>query len=120
MTSGLFRGRRLRKGTAMNEVASNRSQARFGGSGQRWWAFGVVALAVALQLVVLVPFTVASGLLAPLWAVLLLYGLWLAGALLLVKLARPRPFATPIVPAVNALLLWAVISGGEIWLGWTA
>ena len=83
-------------------------------------ALGVVALAAVLQLVVLVPFTVASGLLAPLWAVLLLYALWLVAALAFVRLARRRPLMTPVVPAVNAALLWLVITIGEAWLGWTA
>ena len=104
----------------MNEVASNRPYGRVDGRGQRRWARGAIALAAALHLVVLVPFTVASGLLAPLWAVLLLYGLWLGGALLLVRLARRRPFLAPLVPAANALLLWLVLGAGDAWLGWTA
>ena len=104
----------------MSEAASNRRRGWPGASGRRGWALGVTALAAALQLVVLVPFTIASGLLAPLWAVLLLYGLWLVGALLLVRLARRRPFTTPVVPTVNAVLLWLVITAGDSWLGWSA
>ena len=80
----------------------------------------VVVLAAVLQVVVLVPFTVASGLLAPLWAVLLLYALWLLGAFALARLARRRPLTTPLVPAVNAALLWGAITLGDVWLGWTA
>jgi hypothetical protein len=80
----------------------------------------VVAVAIVLQLVVLVPFTVASGLVAPLWAIIALHALWVAGAVGLALLARRRPLATPLVPAVNAALLWAAITVGEAWLGWTA
>lgn len=80
----------------------------------------VVTLAAILQLVVLVPFTVASGLLAPLWAVVALYALWLVATTVLVHTARRRPLAAPLVPIGNALLLWVVISAGEAWLGWTA
>lgn len=78
-----------------------------------------VAVAVVGHLVVLVPFTVASGLLAPLWAVVGLHGLWLAGALVLLRLARHRPLLAPLVPAVNAAVLWAALSAGGLWLGWT-
>jgi hypothetical protein len=80
----------------------------------------VVAAAGVAQLVVLVPFTVASGLLAPLWAIVLFYVLWLVAAFVLVRLARRRPFVTPLVPVANAALLWLAISAGEAWLGWTA
>jgi hypothetical protein len=79
-----------------------------------------VVLAVALQLVVLVPFTVASGLLAPLWAVVALHGLWLAAAFVLLRTARRRPLAAPLVPVANGLLLWLALTLGELWLGWTA
>ena len=104
----------------MNEMASDRGWHGTGGSGRRWGAIGTVAVAAALQLVVLVPFTVASGLVAPLWAVLLLYAAWIVGALVLLRLAQRRPFATPVVPVANAGVLWLVITLGEQWLGWTA
>jgi hypothetical protein len=90
-----------------------------GGSPGRALGIGAVVVAGLAQLVVLVPFTVASGLVAPLWAIVLLYGLWLAGAVLLVRLARRRPLVTPLVPVVNGALLWLAISGGQAWLGWT-
>lgn len=78
-----------------------------------------VAVAYLLQLVLL-QFTVASGLLAPLWAVLMLYGVWLAATVLLVRTARSRPFAAPLVPLANVTVLWLVMTVGERALGWTA
>lgn len=79
-----------------------------------------VAVAAIGQLIVLVPFTVASGLLAPLWAVVALYAIWTLSAAGLVLLARTRPFATLLVPMANAALWWLVITIGERVLGWTA
>ena len=88
--------------------------------GGRALPIAVVAIAGVLQLVVLVPFTVASGLVAPLWAIVGLYILWLAAAAVFVVLARRRPLLTPLVPVVNAALLWAAMTAGERLLGWTA
>jgi hypothetical protein len=94
-----------------------------------WWADPssgrllrglAVGLAAAMQVVVLVPFTVASGLVSPLWAIVALYALWLAAGVVLVRTARRRPFAAPLVPVINAALLWLAVSGGESLLGWTA
>lgn len=79
----------------------------------------VVGAAYVAQAVVLVPFTVASGLLAPLWAVIALHALWAVALVALVQVARTRPFAAPLVPATNALLLWLAITAGELLLGWT-
>ncbi len=79
----------------------------------------VIALAVAGQLVVAMPFTVATGLLAPLWAIVLAWALWIAAAAVLVLVARRRPLLTPVVPVVNAALLWGLVSLGERLLGWT-
>ena len=79
----------------------------------------VVAVAAVGQFIVLVPFTVASGLLAPLWAIVALYAIWAAAAAGLVLLARTRPFATPLVPIVNMALWWLVMTIGERFLGWT-
>ncbi|MEX2533047.1 MAG: hypothetical protein WD360_03700 [Nitriliruptoraceae bacterium] len=82
----------------------------------------IVAIAVGfvMQLVVGVPFTVASGLLAPLWAVVVFYVLWIACATVAVRLAHRRPLATPLAPLVNAALLWLSLTAGDVFLGWTA
>jgi hypothetical protein len=86
---------------------------------RRGLAAAVVVLAAILQLLVLVPFTIASGLLAPLWAVVVLHLVWLAATAALVKVARTRPFVTPAVPIANAALLWLVLTLGDVLLGWT-
>jgi hypothetical protein len=86
----------------------------------RWLRIGSVVLAGALQLVALVPFTVASGLLAPLWAIVGFYLLWLVAAAALVGVARRWPLAAPLVPSLNLAVLWAGITLGERLLGWTA
>ncbi len=77
-----------------------------------------VVLAWALQVVV-GWFTLSSGLVAPLWAIVVLVGLWVAAVLLLVRTARRQPLATPLVPLANGLLWWAAIVAGGTWLGWT-
>lgn len=86
----------------------------------RWPRLATVTLAVLLQLIMLVPFTVASGLVAPIWAVVALYVVWLGAAAVLFVLARRRPLLTPLVPIVNAAVLWGTIALGDVWLGWTA
>lgn len=97
-----------------------RQMTRSDAGAGRWLAALVLTVAVVLQLVVLVPFTVASGLVAPLWAVAVLYVLWGGAAATLALVARRRPTATPLVPIANAAVLWFVITAGEAWLGWTA
>jgi hypothetical protein len=90
------------------------------GSGGRALTLVAMVLAVALQTVVLVPFTVASGLVAPLWAVVGLYALGAASVLLLVRTLRRAPRWAPAIPVANGLLLWLAITAGERLLGWTA
>jgi hypothetical protein len=86
---------------------------------------GVAAVALlvagALQLVVGY-FTVAAiGLIAvPMWAIVILAGLWLAAAVLVVVTARRRPLLAPLAPVANGLLLWGSVAVGEGWLGWMA
>lgn len=80
----------------------------------------VIGIAVAMQLAVAVPFTVGMGLLAPLWAIIVAWALWLVAAGGLVVTARRRPLLTPLVPVVNAALLFALVSFGDLVLGWTA
>lgn len=77
-----------------------------------------ITLAVVGQIVVLVPFTVASGLVAPLWAIVILYVLWFASAFALWRTARRFPLLAPLIPVANAVLLWLAITGGQRLLGW--
>jgi type IV secretory pathway TrbD component len=80
----------------------------------------VIGIAIAMQLVIAVPFTVGLGLLAPLWAILVGWALWLVAAGALVVTARRRPLLTPLLPLTNAALLFALVTFGESALGWTA
>jgi hypothetical protein len=79
----------------------------------------VVLVAVVMQIVVAVPFTVALGLLAPAWGIAVAWSLWLAGVAALITIARRRPLLAPVVPVVNAGLLFVLVTVGESLLGWT-
>lgn len=103
----------------MNAHASGTAPVPGGGTGPHPLHVVAVASAVVLQAVVLVPFTVASGLVAPWPAIALLYALWLAMAVALWVVARRRPLAAPLVPLANAGLLFGLITFGETVLGWT-
>jgi hypothetical protein len=80
-----------------------------------------VAAAVAMAaLVVLAPFFLAAGLVAPLWAVVVLVVVWVALFVLGCLWFRRRPLWTLPLPVV-ALLVWlGGVSAGSAWLGWTA
>jgi hypothetical protein len=79
---------------------------------------GWLALAAML---VLAPFFLASGLLAPLWGVvaimLIWVGLFVLGVMLLL---RRRPLWVLPIPVIALGLWWLVMSSGEQFLGWTA
>lgn len=79
-----------------------------------------ITVAAIVQLIVLVPFTVASGLLAPLPGVVAAYLLGLASVVVLVRVARRRPLLSPVVPVVNAALLFGMLTLGDVLFGWTA
>ena len=89
-------------------------------AGRRMVDIAAVAIAGVAQLVVLVPFTISSGLAAPLWAIVLLVLVWAAFTYLLVRLARRRPLLTLLVPVANFGVWWLAITAGERLLGWTA
>lgn len=81
---------------------------------------GMVGFAFGVLLHVVVGFFVfSSGLIAPLWAVVVLIGLWFVGASLLWTW-RASPVRTLLIPVVMAAIWWAAISAGGTWLGWTA
>ena len=82
------------------------------------------AAAVVLHLVFGVfPFA-ASGLVTPLWGIVVLYGWWLALAVLVVRSLRAppnrRPFVALAVPFVALAGWFAFVSLGSVLLGWTA
>jgi hypothetical protein len=79
----------------------------------------LAALALAAMLA-LAPFFLASGLMAPGWAVTLFLVVWLGLFLLGVVWIRRRPLWVLPLPFVAALIWLGGMSAGGAWLGWTA
>ena len=79
----------------------------------------VAVLAAATHLAVGV-FYAASGLLAPLYAIVVLWAWWLLLAWVLVRLALRGSWWTAAVPVVALGTWWLVLTLGEQWLGWAA
>ena len=78
-----------------------------------------LALVVALLLhLVAGYFFVASGLFAPLWAILLLLGIWIV--LLAVGVRnRDRPGSVLLIPLIDVAVWFIVVQGGVLFFGWT-
>jgi hypothetical protein len=77
-------------------------------------------LAVTAMLV-LAPFFFASGLLAPLWGVVVVVAMWAAlFALAIVLLVKRRPLWVLPVPLLAVGFWWLFLSLGGKFLGWTA
>jgi hypothetical protein len=87
------------------------------------WDKVAAVAGVLLHLVIgAVPFAV-SGLVAPLWGVVVLFVWWLALAATIVRLllgADRRPRLAPLVPVVALAGWFAFVSFGGAVLGWTA
>ncbi|HEX6684558.1 MAG TPA: hypothetical protein VF062_17270 [Candidatus Limnocylindrales bacterium] len=62
----------------------------------------------------------ASGLLAPMWAIVVLFVIWFGLLALAIYLLRTRPVWTLLVPVAATAIWFASISAGEALLGWTA
>jgi hypothetical protein len=62
----------------------------------------------------------ASGLIAPGWAVIGLLATWLVLFGVAIYLLRKRPAWVLAVPVAAALIWFGVMAAGEAWLGWTA
>ena len=80
----------------------------------------VVATLGVLGLLGVLPFYVASGLAAPLWAVVLLLALWLALLVLAIRSFTRRPWLVLALPFVAAAVWWLTMTLGESLLGWQA
>jgi hypothetical protein len=76
-------------------------------------------LAMAAMAVIGV-FYVSAGLVAPLWAVILLVIIWVVLVAIGVAWFRRRPFHLLLLPVIAVLIWFAVITLGERLLGWTA
>lgn len=64
-------------------------------------------------------FYISSGLVAPLWGVLVLLAIWLALAIALVRI-RHTGAKTLTIPLVAAAVWFSVLLAGQALLGWTA
>lgn len=79
----------------------------------------LVVLAIALHAVAGWLVSV-SGLLAPLWAIVLLAAVWLGACVPLVRAVRARARWAPLVPLAFFALWFATMTAGDLALGWTA
>jgi hypothetical protein len=78
-----------------------------------WWIGLVGHLAV-------LPWYAASGLLAPLWAVVGLLAIWAVLLLLGLRLRTTRPLWMLGVPVLAVAIWFGAMSAGDAFLGWTA
>ncbi|MET0567253.1 MAG: hypothetical protein ABW021_12490 [Acidimicrobiia bacterium] len=62
----------------------------------------------------------ASGLVAPLWGIAVLYAGWLLGLWLAIRLFRARSSWALAMPVASVAFWWVVITLGESVFGWTA
>lgn len=62
----------------------------------------------------------ASGLVAPLWAVVALMAFWVALVVLAVVWFRRHPWRVPLLPVVAVVVWFVLITLGERLLGWAA
>jgi hypothetical protein len=84
-----------------------------------WWQWLLGWLGLAAFLATL-PFYLASGLVAPVWAIAVLLIVWLGLLAAAIWLLRSRrPLWVLAVPVVAWLIWYGAISAGERWLGWT-
>ncbi|WP_353953472.1 hypothetical protein V6K52_08665 [Knoellia sp. S7-12] len=80
----------------------------------------VVATVGVLGLIAALPFYVASGLAAPLWAIVLLLLFWAALAVVSVRWFTRRPWVVLLLPLVAGGVWIATLTIGEQLLGWQA
>ena len=82
---------------------------------------GYLAAGLAMvAMAVIGVFYVSAGLVAPLWAVILLLIVWVVLVVIGVVWFRRRPFLVLLLPVIAVLVWFGVITLGEQLLGWTA
>jgi hypothetical protein len=62
----------------------------------------------------------ASGLVAPVWAVIVLLAFWAALLLVAIRWWTPHPTRVLVLPVVAAVVWFAAVSAGGYFLDWTA
>lgn len=72
-----------------------------------------------LGMLAVLPLYLSSGLLAPLWAIVLLLLVWVAMVVAGWRERVARPWLLLVMPLLAVALWFAVLSAGEAWLGWT-
>lgn len=85
----------------------------------RPWFVAAVTVAALAQLMAGF-YYLASGLVAPLWAIALLGAWWVVLTVIGVRLVRHRSYLVLLVPVVAAATWWGVMVFGGSVLGWTA
>lgn len=86
------------------------------------WPAGRILALVGLILYLVTgvfPFA-ASGLVAPLWGIVVLYVGWLIGLWVTIRLFRSRSLWTLAMPVVALAFWWVVLTIGESAFDWTA
>ncbi|MFI7495316.1 hypothetical protein ACH9D2_11450 [Kocuria sp. M4R2S49] len=81
--------------------------------------FVVAVVIAAVAQLVAGYFYMASGLMAPLWAIVLLGVWWLVLTYVGVRLVKRRSYLLLLVPVVAAVTWFGVMTFGEAVLGWT-
>jgi hypothetical protein len=82
---------------------------------------GYIAAGLAMAAMAVIGlFYVSAGLVAPLWAVILLMIIWVGLVVIGVLWFRRRPFLVLLLPVIAVLVWFGVITLGEQLLGWTA
>jgi len=80
----------------------------------------VVAGLGMLLLLAALPLYLASGLMAPMWAVVVLLSVWVVLFVLAIKWFGHHPYRVLLLPFTAAAIWFAAMYAGDILLGWTA
>ncbi len=73
-----------------------------------------------LGLFAILPFSLASGLVAPLWAIVGLMAFWITLLVTGIRWFTKRPWVVLAIPFIAAAMWWLTITVGEQALGWQA
>ena len=73
-----------------------------------------------LGLFAMLPFYLASGLVAPLWAIVVLMAFWLLLLASAIRWFTTRSWLVLVLPLVAAAVWWLALTVGEQSLGWQA